>query len=99
MDIQINLFKLISAVKQLFAINRIQNKSFCLHNICVCFVYFLLCIHKYTYIFWKYLHVFTCLYTLNQMLKNGYRRYLFVILNVHFYLYFIHIYVFISFVL
>ncbi len=26
----------ISAVKQLIAINRIQNKSCCLHNICVC---------------------------------------------------------------
>ncbi len=28
-----------SAVKQLIAINRIQNKSFCLHNKCVCTVY------------------------------------------------------------
>ncbi len=28
-----------SAVKWLFAINRIQNKSFCLHNICVYTVY------------------------------------------------------------
>ncbi len=30
---------LFSAVKQLIAINCIQNKSFCLHNICVCAVY------------------------------------------------------------
>ncbi len=29
----------ISAVKRLIVINRIQNKSFCLHNICVCVVY------------------------------------------------------------
>ncbi len=29
----------ISAVKQINAINHIQNKSFCLHNICVCTVY------------------------------------------------------------
>ncbi len=41
-------------------INRIQNKSFCLHNVYVYGVY-LICIYKYThiyYIFWKYLHVF-----------------------------------------
>ncbi len=29
----------ISAVKWLIVINRIQNKSLCLHNICVCTVY------------------------------------------------------------
>ncbi len=28
-----------SAVKRLIVINHIQNKSFCLHNICVCTVY------------------------------------------------------------
>ncbi len=33
--IQIELYVFISAVKWLIAINRIQNKSFCLHNICV----------------------------------------------------------------
>ncbi len=32
----------------IIAINRIQNKSFCLHNICVYCVY-LLCIYKYTH--------------------------------------------------
>ncbi len=37
-----------NAVKRLIAINHIQNKSFCLHNICVCCVY-LLCIYKYTH--------------------------------------------------
>ncbi len=35
--IQIELYVFISAVKWLIA--RIQNKSFCLHNICVCNVY------------------------------------------------------------
>ncbi len=43
-------------------INRIQNKSFCLHNVCVCvYCVCLLCIYKCThiqYIFWKYLHVY-----------------------------------------
>ncbi len=33
------LYLLTSAVKRLIVINRIQNKSFCLHNICVCTVY------------------------------------------------------------
>ncbi len=41
-----------SAVKQLNAINHIQNKSFCLHNICVYGAY-LLCIHKH-----KHMHVY-----------------------------------------
>ncbi len=39
----------ISAVKWLIAINRIQNKSFCAHNICVYCVY-LLRIYKYTHV-------------------------------------------------
>ncbi len=38
----------ISAVKRLIVINRIQNNSFCLHNMCVCCVY-LLGIYKYTH--------------------------------------------------
>ncbi len=32
-----------SAVKELIAINHIQNKSFCLHNVCVLCI-FILCI-------------------------------------------------------
>ncbi len=40
----------ISAVKQLIAINRIQNKSFCLHNICVCTVY-IYYVYKYTHMY------------------------------------------------
>ncbi len=31
----------ISAVKRLIVINRIQNKSLCLHNICLCTVIFI----------------------------------------------------------
>ncbi len=39
-----------SAVKRLIVINRIQNKSFCLHNICVCvYCVYVLCIYKYTH--------------------------------------------------
>ncbi len=39
-----NYKKKISAVKRLIAINRIQNKSFCLHNICMCteYIYYVL---------------------------------------------------------
>ncbi len=36
-----------SAVKRLIAINRIQNKSFCLHLYVYCV--YLLCIYKYTH--------------------------------------------------
>jgi len=35
----IHFYVRIGAVKQLIAINRIQNKSLCLHNICACTVY------------------------------------------------------------
>ncbi len=43
----------ISAGQQLIAINHIQNKSFCVHNMCVYCVY-LLCIYKYTHMTWMY---------------------------------------------
>ncbi len=55
----------ISAVKRLIVINRIQNKSFCLHNICVCSVYiYYVYINTCTYsiYFEKYIHVFTYKY-------------------------------------
>jgi len=41
------------AVKQLIAINRIQNKSLCLHNICGCTVY--------NYFVYKYTHMYVYL--------------------------------------
>ncbi len=44
------LIVFISAVKRLIAINRIQIKSFCLHNICVCTVY----------IYYVYTNTHTC---------------------------------------
>ncbi len=44
-----NKQKIISAVKLLIAINRIQNKSFCLHNIWVWTVY-IYYVYKYTHI-------------------------------------------------
>ncbi len=43
------LLNIISAVKRLIAINHIQNKRFCLHNICVYIMYI------YTY---KHMHVY-----------------------------------------
>ncbi len=43
------LLHFISAVKWLIAINRIQNKSFCLRNICVCTVYIYVYINTHTY--------------------------------------------------
>ncbi len=55
--IYIYIYIYISAVKWLIVINRIQNKSFCLHNICVCTVY-IYYVYKYThmhaYIWEKY---------------------------------------------
>ncbi len=46
-----------SAVKRLIAINCIQNKSFCLHNVCI----FIMYIYKYTHIVYI-LKIFTCIY-------------------------------------
>ncbi len=45
-------YQLSSAVKRLIVINRIQNKSFCLHNMSVYCAY-LLCIYKY-----KHMHAY-----------------------------------------
>ncbi len=42
----------VSAVKWLIVINRIQNKSFCLQNICVCTVY----------IYYEYINAHKCMY-------------------------------------
>ncbi len=48
-----------SAVKKLIAIKRIQNKLFCLHNICVCTVYIYSVYRStHTHIFRKYVHVY-----------------------------------------
>ncbi len=46
-----------SAVKRLIAINRIQNKRFCLHNISVCTVY----------IYYVYINTNTCMYIFKKI--------------------------------
>ncbi len=46
-----------SAVKRLIAINRIQNKYVCLHNICMCAVF----------IYYVYINTNTCMYILQNI--------------------------------
>ncbi len=55
----------ISAVKRLTTINRIQNKSFCLHNICVYTVYiYYVYINTHTYrIYLENIYVYTFIYS------------------------------------
>ncbi len=59
-------------VKWLIVINRIQNKSFCLHNICVCtvYIYYVLCMCMYVYIHNKYTQ-YTHIYYVNKNLYFG----------------------------
>ncbi len=53
--------------KYLYAINRIQNKSFYLHNICVCTLY----------IYYVYINTNTCMYIFKK--KNClYIKYIYV---------------------
>ncbi len=58
-----------SAVKWLIAINRIQNKSFCLHSICVCTVY----------IYYVYIntHTHTCMYIFKKNMLHLYIKYIY----------------------
>ncbi len=58
-----------SVVKRLIAINHIQNKSFCLHNICVCSVY----------IYYVYINTHTCMYIFQKNVFFIYEIYLFII--------------------
>ncbi len=58
----------ISAVKQLIAINHIQNKSFCLHNICVCAVY----------IYYVYMNTHTCMYIFQKNMLSLYIKYIYL---------------------
>ncbi len=53
-----------SAVKRLIMINRVQSKSFCLHNICMCFVYI--------YFLYKYKHMYICIYSDMYFKKIGF---------------------------
>ncbi len=63
-----------SAVRRLIVINHIQNKSFCLNNICVCSVYiYYVYINIHTYsIYFENIYVFTCLYyiQINYMINK-----------------------------
>ncbi len=67
-----------SAVKWLIVINRIQNKSFCLHNICVCTVYIYYAYintHTYSIYFeniYMYLHVYIYIHILYIIYKYIY---------------------------
>ncbi len=51
-----------SAVKWLIAINRIQNKHFCLHSICECSVY----------IYYVYINTYTCMYIFKKNMLHLY---------------------------
>ncbi len=55
-----------SAVKWFIAINRIQNKSFCLHNICVCTVY----------IYYVYINTNTTMYIFKKNILCLYIKYI-----------------------
>ncbi len=57
----IYIYIYISAVKRLIAITRIQNKSFCLHDMCLYCVY-VLCIYKYTHMHEYISEYMLCLY-------------------------------------
>ncbi len=65
-----------SAVKQLIAINRIQNKSFCLHNIYACSVYiYYVYINTHTYsIYFEniYMYLHVCIYIHIIYINNKY---------------------------
>ncbi len=54
-----------SGAKRLIQINRIQNKSFCLHNICVCAVYiYYVYINTHTYsIYFENIYMYIHLYS------------------------------------
>jgi len=57
MSVRLGHSLLIRAVQKLIAINRIQNKSLCLHNIFVCAV------HNY----FVYINTHTCMYIFKKM--------------------------------
>ncbi len=56
----------ISAGQWLIAVNRIQNKSFCVHNICVCTVY----------IYCVYINTHTCMYIFKKNMLCLYIKYI-----------------------
>ncbi len=50
-----------SAVKRLIAINRIQNKSFCLHYVCTVYIYYKYT-HMHVYILKIFMYLHACMY-------------------------------------
>ncbi len=54
-------YEYISAAKRLIAINRIQNKSFCLCNIWVCIYYVYIKTHTYS-IYFEYIYMYLQVY-------------------------------------
>ncbi len=71
----------ICAFKSLIMINRIQNKTFCLHNMCVCTVYVYVYVYIYIYI---YIHIYTHLYISE---KYVYIKYIYIQYKLYAYKY------------
>ncbi len=61
-------YVIFSAVKRLIMINRIQNKSFCLHNICV---------HN-VYIYYVSINTNTCMYIFKKNMLCLYVQYIYI---------------------
>ncbi len=53
-------------------INRIQNKSFCLHNICMCAVY----------IYYVYINTKICMYIFKKNMLRLYIKYIYIWYNL-----------------
>ncbi len=74
LEFKINIYIFNSAVKWFITINHIQNKSYCLHNICRYTLYIYLCIYKYTnmhvYILNKYVMFIYLIYLYNINYMN-----------------------------
>ncbi len=85
----------ISAVKQLTAINRIQNKNNCLHNICMCSVYIYVCINIHTYSIYFgniYMYIHLYFYIINKYLISKHNIFfLNILMHVCIYIYIINI--------
>ncbi len=89
---------LISVVKWLIVINRIQNKSFSLHNICVSSMYinyvyiyiYMYIIHTQTVCILKiYIHIIYIINTYIQYIKKNYSE-IYTCMCVYFYIINIH---------
>ncbi len=68
--LRVNLLN-ISAGQRFIVINCIQNKIFCVHNICVCAVY----------IYYVYINTHTCMYIFNTNILCLYIKHLYIYIN------------------